>query len=383
VMENVYGDDKVFDACGLFGVMDTSGQRFGGQDVIAAITNMRERGNGLGGGFAIYGLYPRYADYYAFHAMCVDRDTLSRLKGFLEERFGLVHEEEIPHRSTPGITNPPILWRYFLHVNPHHLQDGEKEEDYVVRQVMAINTTLEGTYVFSSGKDMGGFKGVGHPEQLAEFFCLEEYEGYIWMAHSRFPTNTPGWWAGAHPFSILDWAVVHNGEISSYGINRRYLEMHGYNCTMRTDTEVVAYAIDLLVRRHNLPVELAAKVLAPPLWDELERDGNEAHREVCLTLRQIYGSLLLNGPFTVIIARQGEMVGLTDRIRLRPLTAAVKGDKLYLSSEEAPIRLVSPELDDVWTPVGGEPVIGRLLVRPGRAAMPVPRRQPALVLQES
>jgi glutamate synthase domain-containing protein 1 len=383
VAENVYGDDKVFDACGLFGIMDTSGRRFGGQGVIAAISNMRERGNGLGGGFAIYGLYPQYANYYAFHAMCVDRDALSRLKDFLEERFGMVYEEEIPHRSTPGITDPPVLWRYFLHVNPHQLQGGESEQDYVVRQVMAINTDLEGTYVFSSGKDMGGFKGVGHPEQLAEFFCLEEYEGYTWLAHSRFPTNTPGWWAGAHPFSILDWAVVHNGEISSYGINYRYLEMHGYTCTMRTDTEVVAYAIDLLVRRHKLPVELAAKVLAPPLWDELSRDGDEAHRETCLVLRQVYGSLLLNGPFTVIIARQGEMIGLTDRIRLRPLTAAVKGDVLYLSSEEAPIRLVSPELDDVWTPIGGEPVIGRLHVVPGRAAMPVPGRQPVvLALQE-
>ena len=54
------------------------------------------------------------------------------------------------------------------------------------------------------------------------------------------------------------------------------------------------------------------------------------------------------------------MVGLTDRIRLRPLTAGLSGDVLYLSSEEAPIRLISPQLRRVWTPVGGEPVIGRL-----------------------
>jgi glutamate synthase domain-containing protein 1 len=363
--ENIYSDDKVFDACALFGVMDTTGRRFGVQDVIAAIANMGERGNGLGGGFAIYGLYPRYADLYAFHAMCANWAALDNLKDFLEGHFSLVHEEEIPHRSTPGITDPPILWRYFLHVNPHQLEGGETEQDYIVHQVMTINTSLEGTYVFSSGKDMGGFKGVGYPEQLAEFFCLEEYEGYIWTAHSRFPTNTPGWWAGAHPFSILDWAVVHNGEISSYGTNRRYLEMHGYHCTMRTDTEVVAYAADLLMRRHNLPIEIAAKVLAPPLWDELERESGE-QKELYCALRQVYGSLLLNGPFTVIITRQGEMIGLTDRIRLRPLTAAVKEDLLYLSSEEAAIRLVCPQPDDVWTPVGGEPIIGRLRVRPGR-----------------
>jgi hypothetical protein len=32
----------------------------------------------------------------------------------------------------------------------------------------------------------------------------------------------------------------------------------------------------------------------------------------------------------------------------------------YLSSEEASIRLISPELDSVWTPQGGEPVVGEL-----------------------
>ena len=78
------------------------------------------------------------------------------------------------------------------------------------------------------------------------------------------------------------------------------------------------------------------------------------------TLRQVYASLLLNGPFTVIIAHQGEMIGLTDRIRLRPLTIGEKGDMLYLSSEESAIRLICRDLDRTWIPVGGEPIIGRL-----------------------
>ena len=68
----------------------------------------------------------------------------------------------------------------------------------------------------------------------------------------------------------------------------------------------------------------------------------------------------MNGPFTVIIAHHGEMIGLTDRIRLRPLTVGEKGDIIYLSSEESAIRLISPELDKAWIPVGGQPVVGRL-----------------------
>ena len=357
-INNPYCDDKVIDACSIFGAMDTSGKRFSGEGVIRAIANMHARGNGLGGGFAIYGLYPEYAECYAFHIMYLSQGGQRQTEAFLREKFDLVYDEEVPTRPTPGIVNPPLVWRYFLKVGQY--KPGEQSEDgYVVDQVMEINTRIQDTFVFSSGKDMGVFKGVGYPEEIAAFFCLEQYKGYLWTTHGRFPTNTPGWWGGAHPFSVLDWTVVHNGEISSYGINRRYLEQFGYQCTMQTDTEVVAYAIDLLMRKHGLPVEIVADILAAPLWTDIERRPPE-EQNLLRTLRQVYGSLLLNGPFTVIIAHQGEMIGLTDRIRLRPLTVGVKEDVLYLSSEESAIRLICPDLDRSWIPMGGEPIVGRL-----------------------
>lgn len=358
--ENPYGDDKIYDACGLFGIMDVTGQRFSGHDIVLGMDNMEERGNGLGAGFAVYGCYPEHADCYAFHVMYTERDAKPLVESFLIDNFFLLHHEEVPHNVSPEFRNPPMIWRYFLMVNENREQVRlEGEEEYVVRKVMELNTAGQGAYIYASGKNMGVFKGVGHPEQIARYFGVEQYSGYLWTAHSRFPTNTPGWWGGAHPFCLLDWTVVHNGEISSYGANRRYLEMHGYHCTMQTDTEVMAYAADSLMRRHQLPVEIAAKIMAPPLWTEIRRMPPE-QQALYNTLRAVYAGLLINGPFTVIIARQGEMIGLTDRIRLRPLTAAVGGNRLYLSSEEAPIRLVSPELDRVWTPVGGEPIIGRL-----------------------
>ncbi len=357
-IQNPYFDDKVIDACSIFGMMDTSGTRFSGKDIIRAIGNMHDRGNGLGGGFSAYGLYPDYADLYAFHIMYLSQQGRDEVETLLKDSFRLVHAEEVPTRPTPAITNPPAVWRYFLETG-RKKPEAQPDDDYVVERVMEINTRLKDAFVFSSGKNMAVFKGVGYPEEIAEFFRLEEYEGYLWTAHGRFPTNTRGWWGGAHPFSILDWTVVHNGEISSYGINRRYLEQFGYHCTMQTDTEVVAYAVDLLIRRHNLPVEIAARVLAAPLWSEIERRP-PAEQKLLRTLRQVYGSLLLNGPFTIIVAHHGEMIGLTDRIRLRPLTVGVKGSLLYLSSEESAIRLVCPDLDEAWIPAGGEPIIGSL-----------------------
>jgi glutamate synthase domain-containing protein 1 len=99
--------------------------------------------------------------------------------------------------------------------------------------------------------------------------------------------------------------------------------------------------------------------MAAPFWSDLPM-MNERDTKVLQALRITYGGLLLNGPFTVIIGRTGEMVGLTDRIRLRPLVVASNGTRVFLSSEESAIRLVCPELDDVWIPVGGQPVIARL-----------------------
>ncbi len=367
-INNTYHDDKVIDACAIFGAMDKSGRRFSGESVIKAIANMHDRGNGLGGGFAVYGLYPEHADLYAFHIMFLNNEDKQETEEFLRKYFTLTREEEVPTRSTPAIKNTPLVWRYFLDV-PQNLPEDLSVDDYIVEKVMAINTGANNSFVFSSGKNMAVFKGVGYPEELAEYFRLEEYRGYLWTAHGRFPTNTVAWWGGAHPFSILDWTVIHNGEISSYGINRRFLEQYGYQCTMQTDTEVIAYAVDLLMRRHNLPWEITAKVLAAPFWDEIDRMPPQ-EQKLARALRQVYGSLLLNGPFAVVIARQGEMIGLTDRIRLRPLTVGEKGDMLYLSSEESAIRLICPDLDKAWIPVGGKPVIGRLKkeARPSDAA---------------
>lgn len=358
-VSNTFGDGKVIDACSIFGMMDTSGKCFSGKDITRAIANMHDRGNGLGGGFAVYGLYQQYPDYYAFHIMYDSKEGKASTESFLNEHFNVHHSEEVPTKPVAVIKNPPLVWRYFLDADKASQDAKISPDDYVVSKVMEINTRIEDSYVFSSGKNMAAFKGVGYPEEISEYFCLEDYTGYLWTAHGRFPTNTRGWWGGAHPFNILDWTVVHNGEISSYGINRRYLEQFGYHCTLQTDTEVVAYAVDLLVRKHNLPVEVMAEIFAPPLWAEIERRPPE-QRELLTALRQVYGSLLMNGPFTIIIAHEGEMIGLTDRIRLRPLTVGEKGSMLYLSSEESAIRLICPELDKAWIPTGGQPVIGSL-----------------------
>lgn len=351
---------KIPGGCGLMGVCDESGAALSADLAVRAMAVQRDRGNGLGGGFAGYGIYPELPEHFCFHLMYHDTKARDDVEAFLASRFAVELAEPIPTRPVATIGDPPLLWRYFVEPLAASLESGPlSPEDAVVDAVMHINAAIDGAFVASSGKNMGAFKGVGFPEEVAHFYRLEEYAGHTWLGHSRFPTNTPGWWGGAHPFTLLDWSVVHNGEISSYGINRRYLEEFGYRCTLGTDTEVAAYLFDLLLRRHGLPLELACKVVASPLWSEIDRMG-EADEALLRTLRCVYGSAMLNGPFAIVLGFNGGMMALNDRIKLRPLVAARRGSIVMVASEESAICEVLEAPDLIWAPRAGEPVIARV-----------------------
>lgn len=352
---------KDISGCAISGIMSEAGERFSGEMIIRSIANMHDRSNGLGGGFAAYGIYPDHADKYCLHVMYDDYDDKQVAEQIIDHWCVQHGDESIPTRPHPNVRQRPILHRYFVTVRPEIMERfcDHTEDDAIVDLVMEINSRVEGGFVFSSGRNMGVFKGVGYPEDIGEFYRLDEYEAYIWTSHGRFPTNTSGWWGGAHPFSILNWSVVHNGEISSYGINKRYLDNFGYLCTLHTDTEVVAYLFDLLVRKHKLPFEAACMAMAPPFWDQIERMPDE-RKQLARAMRVIYGGALLNGPFSVLLGHSGGMVGFNDRTKLRPMVGARKGDMLYMASEEGAIREVCDDPDKVFHAPGGLPIIGQL-----------------------
>lgn len=354
------GDVRIPSGCAISGFINRRGERVSGEKIIRSIALMHDRANGLGGGFAAYGIYPEFHDYYAFHLFFDNHAAREEIERYLNKHFIIEMGGPIPTRKVRGIIDPPLIWRYFAKPKLEMLCHLElSANEYVVSKVMEINGSQKGAYVFSSGKNMGAFKGVGYPEDIGEFFRLDEYRGYSWTAHGRFPTNTPGWWGGAHPFTLLDWSVVHNGEISSYDANRRYLEMFGYKCTLQTDTEIIAYIFDYLLRRRGLSLEAAVAVVAPPFWHDIDRMPPSEQRHY-RTLRILFSSLLVNGPFSIVLGSRWGIMALNDRIKLRPLTAAEHGDFLYVASEESAIREICPKPDRVWMPRGGEPVLGLL-----------------------
>ena len=358
------GQVRIPSGCAISAVISREGRRMTGEDIIRSMVPMHDRSNGLGGGFAAYGIYPEHREGYAFHIFFDDNTTRRECEAMLKEGFELVDAELIPIRIIPEITDIPHIWRYFvrpLNSVLARLQLDEKE--FVARTVMDINTKLKGAYVFSSGKNMGTFKAVGYPEDVGRFYRLEEYEGYSWTAHGRYPTNTPGWWGGAHPFALLNYSIVHNGEISSYDTNRRFMEMFGYKCTLQTDTEVITYIADYLLRKQKLTLEELASVIAAPFWSTIDRKPPQ-EQEKLRYLRKVFSSLLITGPFSIVLGFEGGLMALNDRLKLRSMVVGEKDDKVFIASEEAAMRAMEPNVENIYAPAGGEPVIVR--VKEGR-----------------
>lgn len=370
-----FRNERVFDGCGISGFINTDGTRDKGNKVIDMLCILHDRENGLGAGFAAYGLYPNYEDYYAMHFIFDNEQAKEKVLEYLETTGYIIQSEAIPTSTSNNVDNPPITWRIFY--EPKEAKTISPDE-HMVHLVMKINDKYDGAFIMSSGKNMGVFKGNGWSHEIAEYYNIAEYEAYMWLAHSRFPTNTPGWWGGAHPFNLLGTSVVHNGEITSYGTNMRYLESFGYKCTLFTDTEVIAYLFDLLVRRHKMPIPIASLALAPPLFDEIEK-MNKKSQIALKNIRATYRSAMLNGPFSIVVGYNDPvptLIGLTDRKKLRPLVGAISEDEntVYLSSEEASFKRLmlddrpSFNFKEIWHPKSGTAVIARMgegLIRNG------------------
>jgi glutamate synthase domain-containing protein 1 len=351
------GEVRIPSGCAISGIFHKKGGNINGREIIKSIAVMHDRSNGLGGGFAGYGIYPEYKNYYAFHVFYDDKAAKERCEVFLENHFDIVNLSRIPTKKIDKIRNEPLIWRYFVTPLPTKLASRQLDErEYVAQCVININSKIDGAYIFSSGKNMGIFKAVGYPEDVGEFYMLDNYEGYCWTAHGRYPTNTPGWWGGAHPFGILDYSVVHNGEISSYDANRRYIESYGYKCNLLTDTEVISYIIDFLNRRQQLSFQDIAGVIAAPFWSTISKLDEEQQQKLTY-FRNNYASLLITGPFSILVGSQGRLMALNDRLKLRSLVVAENDDMAYVASEECAIRILEPQITKLYAPKGGEAVV--------------------------
>ena len=105
------GQVRIPAGCAISGIFHKDGARENGTRIIDSIRTMHDRSNGLGGGFAGYGIYPEYADYYAFHVFFDTQAAKDECEREIEKHFDIVNLSKIPTRQHPRITDEPMIWR--------------------------------------------------------------------------------------------------------------------------------------------------------------------------------------------------------------------------------------------------------------------------------
>lgn len=335
-------------ACGIYGVLRKKhARKIKAEETLASIECVRFRGSNLGAGFAAYNLPENSLTPYKLKAFIDGEDTLELIYRMLSD----IHNEDIRIVKEIGFEDVEGSRFHSWSV----LLEGDREK--LTELVSSVNELLlrDGIKgrIYSWGRYVDVFKGVGYPLDVCNCFRLVEQgiEADLWLAHTRQPTNSPGvfpiW---SHPFSSNEWAIAHNGDVSSFGANMEYLRYRGFTSFVGTDSEVMAFILDYLTRVKKLTLEQALVILANP-YEEKLLSMNGVGSETLKLIMENRGASL-DGPFSVVGGYcDGEdlyLIALTDRSKFRPIVVGEDEDRIYVASEEAEIRVLSEDAE-VWT----------------------------------
>lgn len=346
--------------CGVLGIVRKKGAPpISSREAVSAIECVRFRGSAYGAGFAAFRLNGARKPPYRLQFFVDSPARASEVAGTLRQRGVKLHgdgQTRFPREGRSG------SWTV----------EAEASEADLYNAVHAVNEAgysggVLRARAYSWGRHVEVFKEVGYPADVARLCGLEgagECEADLWLAHTRQPTNSPGrcpiW---SHPFAAFETAIVHNGDISSFGANMRYLEARAIRSFVGTDSEVIAYLLDHLLRVHHRTPQEAGLILTNPYehWPDRFADEGQARRLLDLLLH--HRGAQLDGPFTALAGhcdgRDLHLLALVDRSKFRPVVVGEDEGRVYIASEEAQIRLLSPKAR-VWTPEPGRFVLATM-----------------------
>lgn len=315
--------------CGVLGVLrKKQGRKVKGVEVVNGIERVRYRGSDRGAGFAVFD--KDRGNKYVLKVF-YEGDPAS-LKNTLEGHGIKVDKQELEYADAEVCD-----CKYYVTLD--NITSAKK----AFRNINEIIWSQRKGRLYSFGSTLEVFKGVGYPKDVAQMYKVEEYEGDLWLAHTRQPTNSPGhypYWS--HPFSTFNIAIVHNGDVSSFGANLEYLLERNWEGFVGTDSEVIAFLFEELISE-GFSVEEATKILVNP-----SRRFNAFSKE----LDYYYRNARLDGPFTAVIGYDSGddlyLIALADRSKFRPAIIGEDDNFYYVASEENEIREINPNAR-VWT----------------------------------
>ena len=338
------------DDCGVFGIISKNSNKISSELIVNAIECIRYRGSKYGAGFAAFNLNGDN-EIYKIKAFVTDDDTVDIIRNHLLA-ISTIKSQNVTKLSSMN------NWEAEIHCSNNLTLTNTINK---INAELVDDSNYKGR-IYSFGNFVDVYKDIGYPIDVAQSTGLLDnpVEADMWIAHTRQPTNSPGllpiW---SHPFNSYNSAIVHNGDISSFGANIEFLQSRGITSLVGTDSEVVAYIIDYLTRVENLSMNDVATILSNPYEDFLDRWGLVKSDYVSDLLTKYKGSQL-DGPFTIIAGNATsndlQMLCLVDRSKLRPAVIGEDDDYIFMASEECQIKLLSPSAD-IWTPSPGRFVL--------------------------
>tara|TARA_B100000029_G_scaffold324890_1_gene317327 strand:- start:54674 stop:56788 length:2115 start_codon:yes stop_codon:yes gene_type:complete len=345
------------DDCGVFAVLKKKhSSKIPNKIAVDGIECVRFRGSKFGAGFASFNIENSNKDFLL--SIFVDnQDTFEEIKNILIE-----HDFSTTDIKSQTIAAPELSLDISLVVNT---SDSEKLSQIVNEINYKFSTPNYRARIYSSGNYVNVYKDIGYPSDVASSTGLikTNIDADLWIAHTRQPTNSPGSSAiWCHPFSNVNTAIVHNGDISSFGSNVNFLNYRGVTNLVGTDSEVVAFIVDYLARIENLSMNDIGLILSNPYDRFLYRLGVDKTKYIRDLLYRYRGAEL-DGPFTIFIGysdgKDVYLLAVIDRSKFRPVVVGEDDDYIYMASEECQIRMLSPKAN-IWTPQPGRFVLASM-----------------------
>lgn len=348
-------DEAAEGGCGVIGL--ACSEKIAGRHMLQSLDQMRNRGNGKGGGIAAVGLMP---EEFGVTQEILDRDYLLAIayldldarpeveENYISPTFEVDHVRLAPqiddYRTLARLeVRPPQVVHYFVRVRPeviaafqrkHDLQltPRQVQDEIVYQNSFRLNNEFYAStgesraFVLSHGKNLLVLKMVGYGDDVIRYYQLEDIHAHVWIGHHRYPTKGRVWHpGGAHPFVGLNEALVHNGDFANYASISEYLAQRNVYPLFLTDTEVSVQVFDLLYRTYGYPLEYVIEALAPTT----ERDFSMLPVEkqcVYKMLQVTHMHSSPDGPWFFLIAQSDEdnncpayrLTGITDTSMLRP-----------------------------------------------------------------
>ena len=352
--------------CGVTGFIASIPIR--GCHIYEPSVQMHNRGNGKGGGIAAVGLSADSLgvtqqvldSHYMLQVALLDPSARPAVETANIAPFLDVHKaQQIPsvadYRDVEGLeVKPPDVWRYFVRVKKDVLDrfiekngfqamnPARAEDEFIFQNSIRINQKFyaslgeQQAFVLSHGRNMMILKLVGYAEKVVDYYLLDDFKAHGWIAHQRYPTKGRVWHpGGAHPFSGMDEALVHNGDFANYHAVSEYLKQHNIHPQFLTDTEVSVLLLDLLNRTFEYPMEYIIEAMAPTTehdFDQLSPEKQHIYRYIQSS--HIHASP--DGPWFFIIARNNpyekffQLIGITDTSMLRPQVFALQEGEVQI-----------------------------------------------------